>query len=70
MFEFFKKNDTKIAGGILRPLRKTPMDIRMERIDLNHKIYGLKSNNEVQPVNNSADNSELLAAKRDINNNL
>lgn len=66
MFNIFNKESTKIVGSIFRPLKKTTEEIKLERINLDRKIYGVKTN---ENQNEMVDNKKLLEAKKNLNRN-
>lgn len=57
----FNKKETKVVGNI-NPSRKSIQDIKLERIDLDRQIYGLKKEEQVK-----LDSRRMLAARRNIN---
>lgn len=64
MFNFFNKNNTRIAGSMFKPFRKTTEEIKLERINLDKQIYGSKMDSSSSEEMND---KKLLEAKKDLN---
>ncbi|MEG0826295.1 MAG: hypothetical protein RR404_02365 [Bacilli bacterium] len=59
----FNKDKTKIVGNVNAP-RKSVEDIKLERIALDRKIYGVKIENKNKTPLNTKD---MIAARRNLN---